>query len=184
LAAIGIATNALHIVLAAMLIAPGFQPIVRIALGIAGSSRATVRGLTDTAKGYLALAIGAGITALAFQATGQSPLGAEASYLPAGVLITYWTTITVTSIVVTVTAGVAGAILIATDKAVLTAGVMVGLALVPGAAISGMAVVVGDLSIAASGLTRWSVDATILLAVSVIVLLRKRLRVHQRPTLL
>lgn len=53
IAAIGITTNALHLVIAAMVIAPGFEPISRIALGLVSGSRAWQRGLTDTLKGYL-----------------------------------------------------------------------------------------------------------------------------------
>jgi uncharacterized membrane protein len=141
IATIGIATNALHIVLGAMLIAPGFQPIVRIALG------------------------------------------SEASYLPAGVLISYWTSITAPGLVVTATAGAAGAILIATDRAVLTAGVMVALALVPGAAVAGLATASGDLGLAASGALRWLLEVVIVLAASTIVLSWKKASVHRRTTL-
>jgi hypothetical protein len=43
-----------------------------------------------------------------------------------------------------IAAGIAGALLIAADKALLTAGVMVGLSLVPGVSIAAMALVVGE----------------------------------------
>lgn len=184
LATIGIATNALHIVVGGMLIAPGFQPIVRIALGIVGKSGAWRRGLAHTIQGYLALAAGAAGTALFLQAIGKSPTGSEASYLPAGVLISYWTTISVTSVVVTFVAGVAGALLIATNRAILTAGVMVALALVPGAAIAALAIVSGELDLAASGALRWLTEAGLVLLSSMLVLFWKRARVHRRPALL
>ena len=184
LATIGIATNALHIVVGAMLIAPGFQPIVRIALGIVGKSGAWRRGISHTLQGYLALAAGAAGTALFLQAIGESPLGNEASYLPAGVLISYWTSISVSSIVVTSVAGAAGALLIATNRAILTAGVMVALALVPGAAIAALAVVSGDFEVAGSGALRWIMEAGIVLLTSMLVLFWKRSRVHRRSTML
>lgn len=183
LATIGIATNALHIVLGAMLIAPGFQPIVRIAVGIVARNGAWRRGIAHTLEGYLALASGAAGMALFLQIMGKSPLGGEASYLPAGVLISYWTTITLPSLVVTTLAGAAGALLIATDRAILTAGVMVALALVPGAAIAALATVSGEFEIAASGALRWIMEACIIFLASVVVLLWKRSRVHRRSTM-
>jgi hypothetical protein len=128
LATIGIATNALHVVIGAMLIAPGFQPIVRTAAGIVSRSTTWRLGVEHLLQAYAALAIAAAATAVLLQALGKSALGSEASYLPAGVLISYWTSITVPGIVVAAAAGTAGAILIATDRAILTAGVMVGLA--------------------------------------------------------
>jgi uncharacterized membrane protein len=184
LATIGIATNALHIVIGAMLIAPGFQPIVRIALGIVGKSGAWRRGVSHTLQGYLALAGGAAGTALFLQAIGKSPLGSEASYLPAGVLISYWTSITMPSVVVTSVAGAAGALLIATNRAVLTAGVMVAVALVPGATIAALAIVSGDLDVAASGVLRWLTEAGLVLLASMLVLFWKRSRVHRRSTMM
>jgi uncharacterized membrane protein len=121
--------------------------------------------------------------ALLLQALGRSALGSEASYLPAGVLSSYWTSITAPGLVVTATASAAGAILIATDRAVLTAGVMVALALVPGAAIAGLATASGDLGLAASGALRWLLEVVIVLAASAIVLSRKKMSVHRPGTL-
>jgi uncharacterized membrane protein len=183
IATIGIATNALHIVLGAMLIAPGFQPIVRIALGAIAGSRTWWLGLKHLLQGYAALAAGAMAAALLLQAMGKSALGSEASYLPAGVLISYWTSITAPGLVVTAMAGVAGAILIATDRAVLTAGVMVALALVPGAAIAGLATASGDLGVAASGALRWLLEVVIVLGASAVVLSWKKVSVHRRTSL-
>jgi hypothetical protein len=180
LAVVGIATDALHLVLGAMLIAPGFQPIVRIALGVVSGGGAWRRGIAHTLQGYLTLVAGAAAAALLLQALGRSPLGTEGSYLPAGVLISYWTTIAVPSVIVSVVAAAAGAILIATDRAVLTAGVMVALALVPGAAITAIGLVAGEYAVAASGLVRWLMEVGVVLLVSLMVLQWKRSRLHRR----
>ncbi|MFO7663936.1 MAG: DUF389 domain-containing protein [Chloroflexota bacterium] len=185
IATIGIATNALHIVVGAMLIAPGFQPIVRVALGIVGRSEAWRRGLADIARGYIALAAGAAATAHFLRALGESAIGmTEASYLPEGVLVSYWTTITVPSLVVTTVAGMAGALLIATNRAVLTAGVMVAIALVPGATIAVAAAIDGEFALAASGATRWLIEIVLVLLASLLVLQWKQSRVHRRPAML
>jgi uncharacterized hydrophobic protein (TIGR00271 family) len=185
LATIGIATNALHIVIGAMLIAPGFQPIVRMALGIVGRSPAWRRGLLHTPLAYLALAGGAAFAALLLQALGQSPLGTtESSYLPEGVLVSYWTTLSVSSAIITFTAGAAGALLVATNRAVLTVGVMVAVALVPGATIAAVALVVGDFDTAFTGVLRWITELVLILVASVLVLAWKRARVQKRDALL
>jgi hypothetical protein len=185
LATIGIATNALHIVVGAMVVAPGFQPIVRVALGIVGRSGAWRRGLSDIARGYLSLGAGAAAMAILLLALGESTVGrSEASYLPAGVLVSYWTTISIPSLVVTSVAGVAGALLIATNRAVLTAGVMVALALVPGATIAVVAAIEGELATAATGAVRWLIEVTLILLGSMLVLQWKQSRVHRRPAML
>jgi uncharacterized membrane protein len=185
LATIGIATNALHIVIGAMLIAPGFQPIVRIALGAVAGSDAWKRGVANTLKGYLALAAGAAATAVFLLALGRSPLGTdEPSYLAAGGLVSYWTTLTVPSLLVTFVGGAAGAVLIATNRAVLTAGVMVALALVPSATIAAAGLVAGEPGMAAAGAMRWIVEVLLVLFSAVLVMAVLRARVHRRPSLL
>lgn len=83
---------------------------------------------------------------------------------------------------VTSLAGAAGALLIDTNRAILTAGVMVALALVPGAAIAALAVVSGGLEVAASGALRWAVEVSLVLLTSLLVLFWKRSRVQRRST--
>lgn len=81
LAAIGIATNAIYIAIAGMLVAPGFMPIMRISLGLAAKSSAVAkRGLSDLLSGYLVLIAGAALTALVMQAFGMNPLNEEKGY--------------------------------------------------------------------------------------------------------
>jgi uncharacterized membrane protein len=183
IAAIGIATNALHIVLGAMLIAPGFLPMVRVSLGMVAESPSWRRGLIDILKGYAALAAGAAGATLLLVALGKPPLGEEASYLPAGTLISYWMSITGPSVAVSFVSGVVGTILLTTGRSVLTAGVMVALALVPGASLVGMGAVAGDLNVVGGGALRWTVDAVIVIITSLMVLLWKRASVHKRPML-
>jgi uncharacterized membrane protein len=180
IATVGIATNALHLVLGAMMIAPGFLPIVRISLGIVARSAAWRRGVTDIFKAYVALSVGAALAALLLDLLGHPPLGAEASYLPAGTLISYWTTLTPLSLIASTVSGVAGAVLLATGRSVLTAGVMVALALVPGAAITGMGAVAGDFAVAAGGLLRWATDVAIVMVTALLVFVWKRTTVHKR----
>ncbi|CAN5920880.1 hypothetical protein BH24BAC1_BH24BAC1_17020 [soil metagenome] len=52
LAIVGIVTNALHIAIGGMLVAPGFMPIIRIPLGIVAGHQGWYWGVVDTLKGY------------------------------------------------------------------------------------------------------------------------------------
>ena len=180
IAAVGISTNALHLVVGAMVVAPGFEPIVRIPLGLITNNIAWKRGVTDTLKGYAALMAAAALTTLALQALGQDTLDGKASYLAEGALLSYWTKITVSSVIVSAAAGFAGALVIAAHKSVLTAGVMIALALIPTASLTGMALAVGEFHIAQQAALRWLLDVALVAASSVFVFLWKKSSVHRR----
>lgn len=139
IAAIGISTNSLHIVIGAMLIAPGFEPVSRFAMGLIAKHRDWKRGGMDVLKGYLLIIAGGIAGGFIIKILGQEIIPGTSSYLPAGVLIDYWTSITATSLVVSIFAAVAGGIIIMTNKSLLTAGVMVALALIPAATLIGLA---------------------------------------------
>lgn len=70
IAAIGLLTDTLHVVIGAILVAPGFEPFVRIAFGIPEQEREDLRmGLRYTAAGYFGLAAGAVAVGLAAKAS-------------------------------------------------------------------------------------------------------------------
>ncbi len=184
IAAVGLSSNTLHFVIAAMVIAPGFEPLTRISLGAIGGSPSVVRrGLVQTCTGYLALMLGAALAILLMRLVGKSPPGAESSYLPPMQLLTYWSSIEGSSIIVSVAASVGGAVLIAANRAVLTAGVMLGLALIPSSAMIGVAGASLDLTMGLSGLLRWAIDAALVVGSSAVVFAWKRHRTHRRAML-
>ncbi len=182
LAIVGVATNALHVVIASMLIAPGFEPITRISLGIAAGSAGWRRGLVYTAEGYAVLVLGAAATALVLRALGVPLPGGQATYLPAQVLVNYWTTVSGPSVVASALASIAGALLIITNRSVLTAGVMVALALIPTAAIAGMGLVLGQWQLVAGALSRWIIDALLVASLALLVFGWERNRRQRRRT--
>lgn len=174
-AGIGLAAGALHVVVGAMVIAPGFMPFSRIALGVVQRSRAWRRGLTDLAKGYAALAAGAAVSAALSTAFGVGALDAgTGSYHSPGSLVRYFSTVSWTSWAIAVVAGLGGGVLLVTNRRVLTAGVMIALGLVPALSLAAMALVAGDLQLAARSLGRWCVDAVVVTAMSVVVFLWHR----------
>ena len=166
-AGLGLASGALHLVIGAMVIAPGFEPFSRLALGLIERSRAWQRGLVDIARGYAALAAGAALSAAACAANGAGALAVgTGSYLPWSTLIDYFSTTSWTRWAVAVVAGLGGALLLVINRRVLTAGVMIALGLIPALTLAAMAVVAGDVELALRSLGRCTVDATVVTATS------------------
>jgi hypothetical protein len=179
-AALGIQSNAIHVVVGAMVIAPGFEPIARIGLGIVGQSRVAWFGLGDTLKAFGVLILAAALTSLVLGLVGKPPLAGEATYLESGSLVRYWTQITFQSVLASLAAGVAGAIFIATNRSVLTAGVMIALALIPAASLVGMGIVAGRFDVAGQAGLRWLIDAGLVLATALAVFGVKQRALHRR----
>lgn len=180
IAALGISTNAIHVVIGAMVIAPGFEPISRISLGLVTDSTDWSEGLKDTLKGYLLLIIGAMCGALLISWFGKEIFPTSSSYLSAGSLVKYWTSITSNSIAVSVAAALAGGLIMMTNKGVLTAGVMIALALIPTASLMGMAIAEGDMNILLQSSTRFGIDVLIVFFFTALVFLWKRFMKHHR----
>jgi hypothetical protein len=180
-ATVGIAMNALHIVMAAMLIAPGFEPIVRVALGVVSRSAVWKRGLRDMAAGYAALFAGAVLASVALLLLGRSLPSAEATYLHFGDLARYWTTFSGPGLLVAIAAGFSGAVLIANNRSILTAGVMIALSLVPTMAMAGMGLVAGDLGFALVAIGLWLGDVLVIFVTSIAAFAWKGRSVQRRP---
>ena len=180
IAAIGISTNSLHIVVGAMLIAPGFEPISRFAMGLVSQHRDWRRGGTDTLIGYAVLILGAVAGAFMIRFLGKDLLPGSSTYLSAGALVEYWSTITATSVIVSIFASLAGGIIIMSNKSLLTAGVMVALALIPSASLTGMALVEGKYQLAANAALRLFMEIGIVAIFTGVIFLWKRLTTHKR----
>ncbi|HVM14813.1 MAG TPA: DUF389 domain-containing protein [Egibacteraceae bacterium] len=176
IAGIGIVSDALHIVVGAMVIAPGFQPFARFVLGLVnGNPPSWKGGLLDIGRAYAALVAGSAIAAVLAWLLGASPLDADVSgYLATGTLVDYWTTLTWTGVVVGAVAGVCGGLLMSINRTVLTAGVMVALALVPTASLVPMAMLAGNFTMAGSALLRFLVEVALVLLGSALVFGVKR----------
>lgn len=184
IAAFGIATQALHVVIGAMVVAPGFLPLTRIGLGLAAGRQSLVCGLRDTGLGYLALAVGAGLAWLVLAGQASPVLGREPAYLEPGVLVRYWSQPTLEAALVSAAAAVAGALLVASNRSALTGGVMIALALIPAAVLSCLAVFDGDYQLAGQALGRWSIEVVLVVACGYLTFLWKRWVVHRRRMML
>jgi hypothetical protein len=177
IATIGLLSGAVHLVIGAMVIAPGFEPLSRVGLGIVGRSAAWRRGLVHTFKGYAVLIAASALTALLYRLLATPP---SSPYQMPDALVPYWSTVQPSSLVVSLIAGTGGALLIATHRSVLTAGTMIGLGLIPAAALVGIGAVALDASLVARGLLRLSLEMALVVMTAVVVFGWKRARLHRR----
>ncbi|PWC30383.1 DUF389 domain-containing protein [Teichococcus aestuarii] len=174
-AAAGLWTDTLHIVIGAMVIAPGFEPILRVPFGLLGGrNQATLHGLKSTAGGYAALLLGAALAMLFLGMASPS-----AASLGEQHWVQYWTKAEISSVLVSLAAGAAGAVIIAAQHSVLTTGVMIALALIPTMTIVGMAVVSLEFVLAGKALLRWALDVVCVVAGGGSVFLLKRRMQHR-----
>lgn len=176
IAAFGLVSDTLHIVLAAMLIAPGFEPLLRIVLGVAGQKHRPWPGLRSSLAGYSAMAAGAAAAApLALLLQDRA-----AADLPQLHWAAYWSSIQASGIAVSLVAGAAGAVITSARLTVFGTGVMVALALVPSIALVGLGLVTGNPELAIGGLQRWAVEVSCVLLAGGLVLAIKRRLLHPR----
>jgi hypothetical protein len=180
LAAVGIASGALHLVIAAMVIAPGFEPLTRIALGLVARSAVWRPGLRDTARGYGALLAGALLGAVFMHGQGEPLLTAGRDYLASEALIRHWIDFSPKSLLIAAVAGSTGAILIANNRSVLTAGVLIAHSLIPPVAVAGAALVAGNFELAATSGLRWALEATVVVVTGLLVFSWKRAAIQKR----
>lgn len=165
-AAAGIASGSVHVVAGAMAIAPGFEPFVRVAMGAVAGSDAWRRGAAAIVAGYACLLLGAFTSAVLLKLSGVSLLGGTEGYQSTQGLVHYWTTISFPAVAVSAVAAYAGTLLLFSHRSVLTAGVMLALALVPSASLVPLALVGSDPGRAAMALVRWTIDAGLVFVIA------------------
>lgn len=117
IAAAGLWLDLLHVVIGSMLIAPAFEPLVRLSFGVvAGPQRIAWSGLQSTLVGYLMLAAGAAVMLWLLRALEVAAPGPLAE-LP---LVRLWSSFTMGGLLTSALAAAAGAIVIAGLRPVLT----------------------------------------------------------------
>jgi hypothetical protein len=179
-AAAGLWSDTLHVVVGAMLIAPAFEPLLRVPFGgLIGPGRIARSGLVSTGTGYLLMLLGGVVALVVLQQI--DPTGP--AELRNGRWVQYWSTLTPATILTSTLAAAAGAVVISGQRSALTTGVMIALALVPSMALVGMALAAGDPPLAGDAFVRWGVDAVLVMLVGGAVLAVKRLYLRAHPTL-
>jgi hypothetical protein len=172
-------TQAIALVAAAV-IAPAFEPLAKVGIGLVLRRRGELlRGLQSAVVGYLVL-VGAGaVTMLVMRAA--------ATDLPDRFLtnrqVLELADPTTVALVISACGAVAGALMITAHRVALLAGPLIALQLIPAAVMAGMALADGDGDLAAQGLARLGVDAGMVIAATLVVFGAKRLTIHRRQPL-
>ncbi len=162
---------------AAAIIAPVFEPLARIGVGVVNrQSHAVTHGIYSALLGYVTLVGVSLLTMLVLRAGGHgfvdefrhSKTVHEVEYPP------------LISLVISAAGAVAGVVMISAGRFTQLAGPLVALQLLPAAACVGVALELGDGGLAARSLGRLAIDAGMVLLAGLIVFTYKHAAVHGR----
>ena len=162
------------------MIAPGFEPLAKVPLGLAlGRWRTVLRGLRSALNGYLLVVVAAALAYLLLEATGATSLknflgNKEIDKLSNPISL---------DILVSSAAAVAGVVMVATRRFALLAGPLMALALIPSAAMAGVAAVTGQGKLVLQGLERLGIDVALIVGLGLLVVILKQALVHRRRPL-
>jgi hypothetical protein len=165
---------------AASVIAPGFEPLAKIPLGLVlGSWTTAWRGIKSVLAGYSVLIGAAALTYWALLLSGTVTGEAfahnpEVEHLanPGGLELT-----------VSVCGALAGGLIIAAYRRSVIAGALIALVLIHAAALVGVSLVSSRWDLALEGLERFGLDALIVFGSCAVVFGAKQLLVHRRKPL-
>jgi uncharacterized membrane protein len=177
-AAFGIGSDTIHVVVGAMLIAPGFEPLLRIVFGVMGGRHSVTAGLRANAYGHLVLAVAAAVvTPLALFLNKMS-----VNQLTATHWANYWSKIKASGIATSLLAGLAGGVMVSSRMKGLGTGVMVALALIPSMALIGMDLTEGLTNLAFGTAERWLVEVVcVVIGGGSIIVVKRKLLHPRRP---
>ena len=162
---------------AASVIAPEFEPLAKIPLGLALRRWNVVkRGLVSSAVGYAVLVTGAALAFLALRLGG----GTSVEALLANPEVHVIEDPTASSLLVSVCGAAAGVVIVLAYRRSLIAGLLVALILVPAAALVGAAAAAGRFGLAYQGLERLLIDAAFIVVLGAVLVLIKQVTVHRR----
>jgi uncharacterized hydrophobic protein (TIGR00271 family) len=144
IAAVGIITNNVILLVGAMIVSPDFGPLAGLCVALVGHqpSRARSSGLS-LALGFSIAAMVAFIGTGVARVLGAIPLAYLAGTRPVGDLIS---TPNLASVIVAVTAGIAGMVALGQTKSGAVVGVLVSVTTIPAAANIGVALAMGQVA--------------------------------------
>lgn len=177
MAAIGLWQDMLHFVIGAMVLAPGFEPLLRIPFAFVAPRVHAARGAVATLGGYGTLVASAFLFTFLMAAIEPSD-----ALLRDRAWVRFWSSTGPASVLMAIVGGLAGAATVSADRPVLTAGVMIALALVPSSAIVGMSLAAWDLELMGGAVVRWLTDAVLVATAGGLLFALKKRFGHRRET--
>ncbi|QIN78242.1 DUF389 domain-containing protein [Rubrobacter marinus] len=163
--------------IAASIIAPGFEPLAKVPMGLALRRWAVVgRGLLSVGVGYLTLALGA---ALVFGLLRLTGVGTVEEFL-GNSETTVLADPTLRDVLLSSLGALAGMIMIVAYRRSVIAGPLIALAIVPAAAMVGIALAAGRPDLAYQGGERFVLDVIIIVLLGTLVVALKQAFTHRR----
>jgi hypothetical protein len=166
---------------AASIIAPGFEPLAALPIGLALRRWAVVgRGLQSAVGGYLALILSAALAFLALRATGvvmveEFTINTEVRNLAEPGL---------REIIVSGCGALAGMVMLLSRRHYLIPGALVALLVIEAAALIGASLSAGELGLMLEGAKRFGLDVLLIVAGGVPIVVLKQVLVHRRAPMI
>lgn len=165
---------------AASVIAPGFEPLVKIPLGLVLRRWAVVRlGLVSTCAGYATLILAAALTFVCLRAAG----GVELKEFVDNPEVHRLGHPTAKDLLVSGAAAFAGAVMVSAFRRSVIAGPLIAMVIIHAAAAAGVALVVGRFDLAGDAARRLGLDIALILPLCAAVFAFKQAFVHRRRSL-
>jgi hypothetical protein len=162
---------------ASAIIAPGFEPMAKIPLGLVLRRWSVVgRGLYSAAIGYAVLILSAALAFWALQMAGAVSHADLLNNPEVGRI----SKPDLPALLVSACGALAGIIMLAAYRRSVIAGPLIALTIIPAAALIGMAPVAGSWAVAVEGLERLAIDLGLIVLAGVIVVWIKQVAVHKR----
>ena len=164
-------------VVAAAIIAPGFDPLAKIPMGLALRRWDVARaGLVSVAIGYLALTLSAALVFLVLSWTGVTTIEEFVGNSQVQELADP----TLREVLLSACGAVAGMVMMLSYRRYLIPGALVALMIIEAAAMVGMALAAGEPALMYEGLERFGLDVLLIVAGGVLVVLLKQTIFHRR----
>jgi hypothetical protein len=169
--------HAMVAIIAASIIAPGYEPLAKIPLAVVLRRWPILRhALVSAAVGYVAFVASAAITVRVLVAVGDVAPSAIAvsSFIhglidpPIGLML------------ISAAGALAGAIMITSFREVVLAGPLIAVALIATAAVVGAGIALADPGLIFGGLKRLALDAFLVIALGLLLFGAKRMTTHRR----
>jgi hypothetical protein len=166
---------------AGAVVAPGFEPLANVSVGLALRRRAlAVRALGSAALGYLVLTLSAALLFLVLRLTGAVTVGGFAHNLGLESLAHP----ALRGGLLSACGALAGMVMVTTYRQYLLPGALIALRVIESAALVGAALVAGEPALAYGALGRFLISAVLILAMGVLVVGLKQAILHRRNPML
>lgn len=165
---------------ASAIIAPGFDPMTKVPLGLVlGHRQLAWEGIKSAVAGYAVLVVLAALTMAALVAAGES----SASALASNSEVQHLAHPKLMELLLAAAGALAGVVTLAAFRRSFQAGPLIAMAFIPAAALIGAGLAVGRADLAVEGLERFGADWGFILALGMPFLWLKQRFIHQRKPL-